>query len=52
MYADEGSWKFLEVALKRAIATVEEYESQGIKFDFVLNKEGSIRPFELENGYF
>lgn len=52
MYADEGSWEFLEVALKNAIATVEEYESQGIKFDFVLNKEGSMRPFELENGYF
>ena len=47
MYANEGSWEFFERALKEAIATVKEYESQGVKFDFVLNKESTTKIWTL-----
>lgn len=43
MYAKGGSWRFFERALKRAIDTVKEYESQDIKFDFVLKKESTTK---------
>ncbi len=39
MYAKEGSWKSFERALERALAATKDYESQGIKFDFVLVRE-------------
>jgi hypothetical protein len=47
MYAERGSWESFEQALKKAIAKVKDYESQGIEFDFVLNKEGPTSPFKL-----
>lgn len=47
MYAETGSWDDFTDSLKKAIATVKDYESKGVKFDFVLVNNSRASAVEL-----